>query len=109
MVVTLVSTLVVSCMITVSGSPRKLFAFGKGHILFAINGFMTGAGIYCIQLSLLNGSVTTTSSLVATAPIWSLLMGAFYFRNEPLKWWHTVVVLAVSAGAIMVVVGQSTG
>lgn len=109
MVVTLVSTLVVSGMIAVSGSPRKLAAFGKGHVLFAINGFLTGAGIYCIQLSLLNGSVTTTSSLVATAPIWSLVMGALYFKNEPLRWWHAVVVFAVSAGAIMVVVGQSTG
>lgn len=102
-----VSTLVIGAMVLQRGSPKGILSFGKGHLLFAVNGLLIGAGILGIQLSLLAGSVTLTSSLVSTTPIWTLVFGVLFFRNETVYWWHGLVAVLVSAGAVMVVTGQS--
>ncbi|MEM7289104.1 MAG: DMT family transporter [Pseudomonadota bacterium] len=102
-----VSTLVIGAMVLQRGSPKAILSIGKGHLLFAVNGLLIGAGILGIQLSLLAGSITLTSSLVSTTPIWTLVFGVLFFRNETVYWWHGLVAVLVSVGAVMVVTGQS--
>lgn len=107
MVMTLVSTLVVGGMVAASGSPRRIITVGRGHALFALNGFLVGSGILSLQLSLIYGSVALSSSLVATTPIFAVILGLTIFRNERLFWWHGVVAIMVCAGAVMVATGQA--
>ncbi|MCJ8307728.1 MAG: DMT family transporter [Rhizobiaceae bacterium] len=106
-IVASVSTLVIGLMVVQAGSFRTIATFGKGHALFALNGLLIGAGILGLQLSLINGSVTLTSSIVSTTPIWTVVFGALFFKTEKVYWWHGVVAVLVSVGAIMVVVGHS--
>lgn len=107
LVMTSISTLVLGIMVITVGSPRRVVSLGKGHALFALNGLLVGSGILGLQLSLISGSVSLTSSLVSTTPIWTLVLGVFLFKNERLQWWHSAVAIMVCVGAILVVTGQA--
>ena len=107
LVMTSVSTLFVGFMLIVAGSPRRILSPGRGHALFILNGILVGSGFLALQLSLVNGSVSLTASLLSTVPVWTLALGVFFFRNESLQWWHGLVALVVCVGTIMVVMGQA--
>ena len=106
-VMTTVSTLVVGSLVSTMGSPRLVYSFGRGHMLFALNGLLIGLGIIAMQLSLNTSTVSLTASLVSTTPIWTLVLGIFVFKNERLQAWHGVVAVLVCAGALLIVTGQS--
>ena len=101
-----VSTGVIGAMVLSVGSPRRIVSFSKGHAFFVLNGFLIGTGILAVQISLISGTVSLTASLMTTTPIWTLLLGIFFFKNEDLKWWHGLVAFTVTTGAIMVIAGQ---
>jgi drug/metabolite transporter (DMT)-like permease len=107
MVMTTVSSLVVGVMLLVQGSPKRAFSFTRGHWLFALVGAVTGSGILAIQVSLVAGSVTLTSALSSVAPVFSVLLGAYIFKNERIFWWHGVVAVMVCLGAVFIVAGHS--
>lgn len=106
-VMTTVSTVVVGMMVSVLGSPRLVYPFGRGHLLFALNGLLIGFGIIAMQLSLNTSTVSLTASLVSTTPIWTLVLGIFVFKNERLHAWHGIVAALVCAGALLIVTGQT--
>ena len=107
MVMTTVSSLAVGVMLLVQGSPRRALSFTRGHWLFALVGAVTGSGILAIQVSLVAGSVTLTASLSSMAPVFSILLGAYIFKNERIFWWHGVVAVMVCLGAVFIVAGKS--
>ncbi|XXK33267.1 DMT family transporter [Rhodobacteraceae bacterium nBUS_22] len=107
MVMTTVSSLAVGVMLLVQGSPRRALSFTRGHWLFALVGAVTGSGILAIQVSLVAGSVTLTASLSSVAPVFSILLGAYIFKNERIFWWHSVVAVMVCLGAVFIVAGKS--
>lgn len=107
MVMTTVSSLAVGVMLLVQGSPRRALSFTRGHYLFALVGAVTGSGILALQVSLVAGSVTLAASLSSMAPIFSILLGAYIFKNERIFWWHGVVAVMVCLGAVFIVVGKS--
>lgn len=105
LVMSTISTLVVGALLVTTGQPKRLLTVGRGHMLFAFNGLVVGIGILSLQLSLVNGSVVLTASLVATTPIWTLLLSRFVFRNETLTRRHGIVAAMVTIGAVLVVAG----
>ena len=107
MVMTTVSSLAVGVMLLVQGSPKRALSFTRGHWLFALVGAVTGSGILAIQVSLVSGSVTLAASLSSIAPVFSILLGAYVFKNERIFWWHGVVAVMVCLGAVFIVVGKS--
>jgi|TARA_B110000240_G_scaffold71107_1_gene80963 uncharacterized membrane protein len=107
MVMTTVSSLVVGVMLLVQGSPKRVLSFTRGHWLFVLVGAVTGSGILAIQVSLVAGSVTLTSALSSVAPVFSVLLGAYIFKNERIFWWHGVVAVMVCLGAVFIVAGHS--
>ena len=107
MVMTTVSSLAVGVMLLVQGSPRRALSFTRGHCLFALVGAVTGSGILALQVSLVAGSVTLAASLSSMAPVFSILLGAYIFKNEQIFWWHGVVAVMVCLGAVFIVVGKS--
>ena len=107
MVMTTVSSLAVGVMLLVQGSPRRALSFTRGHWLFALVGAVTGSGILAIQVSLVAGSVTLAASLSSVAPVFSILLGAYIFKNERIFWWHGVVAVMVCLGAVFIVAGKS--
>lgn len=106
-VMTTVSTVVVGSMVSTLGSPRLVLSFGRGHLLFALNGLLIGIGIVALQLALNASSVSLTASLVSTTPIWTLVLGILVFKNERLQAWHGVVAALVCLGALMIVNGDA--
>jgi drug/metabolite transporter (DMT)-like permease len=94
-------------MLLVQGSPKRALSFTRGHWLFALVGAVTGSGILAIQVSLVAGSVTLTSALSSVAPVFSVLLGAYIFKNERIFWWHGVVAVMVCLGAVFIVAGHS--
>ncbi|MDG1236520.1 MAG: DMT family transporter [Amylibacter sp.] len=107
MVMTTVSFLVVGIMLLVKGSLKRTLSFTRGHWLFVLVGAVTGFGILAIQMSLVAGSVTLTASLASVTPVFSVLLGAYIFKNQPIFWWHWVVAVMVCFGAVFIVAGQS--
>jgi drug/metabolite transporter (DMT)-like permease len=51
--------------------------------------------------------VTLTSALSSVAPVFSVLLGAYIFKNERIFWWHGVVAVMVCLGAVFIVAGHS--
>ena len=101
-----VSTGVIGAMVLSVGSPRRIISFHKGHAFFVLNGLLIGSGILALQISLIFGTVSLSASLMVTTPVWTLFLSIFVFKNEDLKWWHSLVTFFVTAGAIMVIIGQ---
>ncbi|MEW9921260.1 EamA family transporter [Marimonas sp. MJW-29] len=104
-VMSTVSVLVIFLMVVGSGTLGRVVNLSVGHRLFVLNGILVGLGFALVQQSLAIGSVTITTSIVATVPVWTSLMGALVFKNETLKWWHGAIAIVVCAGAILIVTG----
>lgn len=107
LVVTTVSTLLIGLMVLTGGSPARIARPTRAHYLFMLNGLFIGMGILGIQLSLLHGTVTLTASIVSVVPVLTLLLSIYVFRSEQLRWWHALVAVTVTTGAILVVAGAS--
>lgn len=74
-----------------------------GNLFFVLNGFLIGGGILSLQLGISYGSVSLAAPLSSTSPLWTLLLGVLFFRNEHLTGRHLVMAVLVVAGAILVV------
>ena len=101
-----VSTAVIGILVVSTGTPRKIISYSKGHVFFILNGFLIGSGILAVQISLIFGTISLTASLMTTTPIWTLILSIFIFKNEELKWWHGLVAMIVTTGAILVIIGK---
>jgi drug/metabolite transporter (DMT)-like permease len=74
-----------------------------GTRLFLFGGAVNGVGIYTLNLALQQGNVAEVASIVATTPLWSLLLEALWFRQEKLTMRHLVVAVLVFSGSVLVI------
>lgn len=104
---TLVMSTVATCVLFVwtlkDRSNRPLRQTRTGNLYFVLNGFLIGGGILSLQLGISYGSVSLAAPLSSTSPLWTLLLGVLFFRNEQLTWRHLVMALLVVAGSALVV------
>jgi drug/metabolite transporter (DMT)-like permease len=71
--------------------------------LFLISGVVNGVGIFFLNTALTHGNVALVASITATAPLWSLLFGAVWFKHEALTRRHLMVAVMVFMGSVLVV------
>jgi DME family drug/metabolite transporter len=96
-----VSTMVLVALRLFHKRPRKQ---GKrGTRLFLISGVVNGVGIFFLNSALALGQVGVVASIVATAPLWTLLFGVLWFKQEKLTIRHLVVAVLVFAGSVLVI------
>lgn len=75
----------------------------SGKQRFLISGIINGLGILSVNLALSFGDVSKVTPLLATAPLFTLGLGAWVFRREVLGWQHLAIVVVALAGAVLVV------
>ncbi|MEZ5751068.1 MAG: DMT family transporter [Paracoccaceae bacterium] len=71
---------------------------GPSGRFFAMSGVLNGLGILSVNLALFSGSITSVSPLVATTPIWVILLAVFVFREARPTPRHMLVALMVVIG-----------
>jgi len=64
----------------------------KDYLWFIAAGLTFSAAVICLNTALLRGSLVTVAPIVASAPIFSMLLGVFVFRREQMT---ARIVLAV--------------
>jgi drug/metabolite transporter (DMT)-like permease len=64
---------------------------------------VNGVGIFFLNSALSYGRVGVVASIVATAPLWTLLFGVLWFRQEKLTLRHLLVAVLVFSGSVLVI------
>ncbi len=82
---------------------RPLRQSSRGNFYFVVTGLVVGGGILALQISIHLGSVSLAAPLGSTTPLWTLLLGLVFFRNETLTARHLIMALLVVAGVTLVV------
>ncbi|MEX0286554.1 MAG: EamA family transporter [Paracoccaceae bacterium] len=103
LVMATVSTVILGIWLLSIRARRPLRTTRQGNQLFLVNGFVIGGGILSLQISISYGAVSLAAPLSSTTPLWTLLLGVLFFRNEKLTVRHLIMSLLVVAGVTLVV------
>ena len=96
-----VSLLVLGSAYLVSG--RRLPPWNVGYGWFILCGLINGAGIVGLAVALDIGHVVIVSPLIATAPAFTLLLGAVFFKRETIGWRIVAAIAVIVAGCLLIV------
>lgn len=96
-----VSLVVLTLVRLLSG--RGLPAWNRGYLWFALCGVINGLGIAGLGLALSIGSVIVVSPLVATTPMFTLLLGYAIFRREAITWTAVAAIALIVVGSVMII------
>jgi drug/metabolite transporter (DMT)-like permease len=96
-----VATLVLG-LLALHRRARGRMRVGPGWKRFVLVGGINGVGILSLNAALGLGALMLVSPLLATTPIWTLLLGVTLFRSETLGWRHLWVALLVVVGCVLI-------
>ncbi|MGI9479055.1 MAG: DMT family transporter [Hyphomicrobiaceae bacterium] len=85
------------------GSQRRLPAWNRGYLWFALGGVINGVGIVGMAIALSIGSVIVVSPLIATTPVFTLLLGYLFFRRETITWPTVAAIVLIFAGCVLII------
>ena len=85
------------------GARRGLPAWNRGYLWFALCGVINGFGIVGLGIALNIGSVIIVSPLVATTPVFTLLMGYVIFRREAITWPTVAAIALIIFGCVLII------
>jgi drug/metabolite transporter (DMT)-like permease len=71
--------------------------------LFMLSGILNGLSIYALNTALERGSVVTVMPISSAGPVFTLLLGLFFFRSESITWRTLVTIALVVPGIILVI------
>lgn len=97
-----VSTLLLGLLV-LARKARRRGRIGPGWPRFLGVGLVNATGILALNSALGQGALTLVSPLVATTPLWALVIGVTVMRSETLGWRHLGVAALVVAGAVLIV------
>lgn len=103
LVMSTVATVVLFFWMLADRTRRPIRMTRRGNRHFMLNGLVIGSGILSLQVAISHGAVSLAAPLASATPLWTLVFGVMFFRNEDLTWRHLVMVLLVVTGAILVV------
>lgn len=101
LVSTSVSLFVLALVRLFSGA--GLPAWNRGYLWFALCGVINGLGIVGLGFALSIGSVIVVSPLVATTPMFTLLLGYAIFRRETITWTAVAAIALIVVGSVMII------
>ncbi|MGI9522105.1 MAG: EamA family transporter [Hyphomicrobiaceae bacterium] len=74
---------------------------------FVVSGMTSAGGVFLLNLALQHGQVLTVSPIIASSPVFALLLAIFVFRREVLTWRTVVTISLIVLGVILVVTDRS--
>lgn len=84
-------------------SRRALPAWNRGYLWFALCGVINGVGILGLGIALNIGDVIVVSPLVATTPVFTLLLGYIIFRRETITWSTVAAIGLIFCGCLLII------
>ncbi len=101
----LVSTAVSLIVLSVLrlSSQRGLPPWNRGYLWFALCGVINALGIVGLGIALNIGSVIVVSPLIATTPVFTLLLGYMVFRREVVTWPNVAAIVLIIIGCVLIV------
>lgn len=84
---------------------RRFVGDFNAHRWFAAAGACSSIGIFCLNSALQLGTVVTVAAIVASAPIFTLLLSLFVFRRERITARTLLAIALVVPGVILLIVG----
>ncbi len=76
---------------------------------FLMSGLTSAGGVYALNVALATGQVIVVSPIVASSPVFALLLAILVFRRENLNWRTIGTIALVVSGVILVILGSQTG
>lgn len=87
---------------TFTSSPIQYFWFFASGVTGAI-------GVFALNSALVHGQVIVVSPIVASSPVFALLLAILVFRREKLTWRTIATIVMVVFGVVLVILGNQTG
>lgn len=78
----------------------------RGVKCFALSGAIFGIAMLCFNAALLNGEVVTVIPIVASSPIFSMLLSMIFFKGEKLTRRVVLTVLMVFVSVVLIAVSR---
>lgn len=88
---------------------QRFSASRASSFWFLMSGLLSTGGVFALNIALQTGQVLSVSPIVATSPVFALLLAILVFRKETVTWRTVATVLLVVGGVILVIVGSRTG
>ena len=82
---------------------RSLPAWNVGYGWFALCGILNGIGLVGLSTALAYGEVVVVAPLVATTPVFTLLIGWLFFRRETVTWSTIAAIAIIIFGCLLVI------
>jgi DME family drug/metabolite transporter len=84
------------------GQPMPRFRQQPGIGWFVIAGISNGLAIACLNIALAQGELVMVAPLVATSPVFTLLLSWLVFRMETISWRTVLGVTMVVPGVVLI-------
>ena len=82
--------------------------FGDAVLLLMSRRLTSAAGVYALNVALQHGDVIVVSPIVASSPVFALMLAIVVFRRETLTWRTVATIALVVAGVILVILGSQS-
>jgi drug/metabolite transporter (DMT)-like permease len=96
----------VSCLLLVSRqaiSRQPMPGSRQGYGWFALCGVLNAIGLTGLNLALSLGPVSRVAPLIATTPVFTLLLGRLYFRNTAIGWPSVAAMVVIFSGCLLII------
>ena len=91
-------------LLIVSGVRRQKFPrMGPGYYWFGLLGALNAIGLVGINSALHLGEVVIISPLIATTPVFTILIGWLFFRRETVSWSSMIAMAIIFTGCVLIV------
>ncbi len=98
------STVSLLVLLIVNGASRQKFPrLGPGYYWFGLLGILNAIGLIGINMALHLGDVVVVSPLIATTPVFTLLIGWMFFRREAVTWSSFLAIAIIFTGCVLIV------
>lgn len=97
-----VSLFIVGVMFLASGV--RLEGSARDYRWFVLAGLINAAAVYLLNQALELGQVITVAPIIASSPVFAMLLGLFVFKREVITWRTAATIALVVPGVILVVV-----
>jgi drug/metabolite transporter, DME family len=82
---------------------RSMPRWNAGYGWFGLCGVLNGFGLMGLNFALGLGDVVVVSPLVATTPVFTLVIGWLFFRREVVRWPTVMAVALIFCGCMMII------
>lgn len=101
------SLVILASQMLATGQP--LTTSRSSSFWFLMSGLLSTGGVFALNIALQTGQMLSVSPIVATSPVFALLLAILVFRKEAVTWRTVATIMLVVSGVILVIVGSRAG